>query len=378
MWNNSFNDSLLDKVLSGRISIDSLDFCKWLKESKKNEDSFNKELAQMAKDIEKGECLDTEVLYKNIWKGINRKRITLRVKIFMQYVAVILLLFCIGSGILFWRGNDSLPDSNSSSDYWSENNLVTLILPEGKQVFLDKEDTLKQVEGGIDITSENGRRKEYISIDETSFNILKTPLACDFYFTLVDGTKIWMNALSSIRYPVRFAENERVVFVSGELYLEVAKDNKRPFYVMLENMKIEVLGTSFNINAYTDENQIEITLEKGHIRAYTSDQMYDLKPNRQLCMNRKTKKVDIKIVKPSDYISWKDGRYLFKSKPLYEVAKVLKRWYGIEMVFEKSELRDMVFTGVVDKEEPIDIFIKRLAETSRCKCQKLGQKIFIR
>lgn len=378
MKTNNFYNTLLDQVLRGKLSVGSPDFCKWLEESRENEERFNKELVLMAKEIERAERLDIEKLYRNILEGVNKKRSKWRIKRIMQYAAIVFLLLGVGVGAFFWDTNEPVPPTVLESKRSVGNSLMTLILPEGEQVLLNKRDRLEQVEGGIDIIFENGCKQKYRTAAATSYNTLKTPLCCDYCLTLSDGTKVWMNALSTLRYPVAFSENERIVYASGELYLEVAKDSKRPFYVILDSMKIEVLGTSFNINAYADESKIEVTLEKGRIRAYAGNRIYDLLPNRQLRMNRLTKEVDIRSVKSADYTLWKDGRYVFKGVPLGDVVKVLKRWYGVEFVFEKPEFKDMIFTGVVDKEERIDVFIKRLSVTSKVKCEKAGQKIWIR
>ncbi len=378
MKTDNFYNTLLDQVLRGKLSVGSPDFCKWLEESRENEEHFNKELVLMAKEIEMAERLDIEKLYGNILEGVNKKRSKWRIKRIVQYAAIAFLLLGVGVGAFFWDTNEPVPQSVLESKRSVGNNLMTLILPEGEQLLLNKRDRLEQVEGGIDIIFENGCKQKYRTAAATSYNTLKTPLCCDYCLTLSDGTKVWMNALSTLRYPVAFSENERIVYASGELYLEVAKDSKRPFYVILDSMKIEVLGTSFNINAYADESKIEVTLEKGRIRAYVDNRIYDLLPNRQLRMNRLTKEVDIRSVKSADYTLWKDGRYVFKGVPLCDVVKVLKRWYGVEFVFEKPEFKDMIFTGVVDKEERIDVFIKRLSVTSKVKCEKVGQKIWIR
>lgn len=379
MKTDNFYNTLLDQVLRGKLSVGSPDFCKWLEESRENEERFNEELVLMAKEIETAERLDVEQLYKNILDGVNRNHLKRRIKRIMQYAAIVFLLLGVGGVAFFWDTDEPVPQTVLESNRpVVGNNLMTLILPEGEQVLLNRRDSLKQVEGGIDIIFENGCKQKYRTAAATSYNTLKTPLCCDFCLTLSDGTKVWMNALSTLRYPVAFSKNERTVYASGELYLEVAKDSKRPFYVILDSMKIEVLGTSFNINAYTDDNKIEVTLEKGRIRAYADHRIYDLLPDRQLRMNRLTKEVDIRSVKSVDYTLWKNGRYVFKGEPLCDVVKVLKRWYGIEFVFEKPEFEDMVFTGVVDKDEAIDVFIKRLSVTSKVECEKAGQKIWIR
>ena len=378
--------NLLTEYLTGEISEQhQAELERWLDEREGNRQFFEKFCADRSfrERWELRQKIDLNAALQKFESRTGDVLVLPMRKRWRLYAAVAaMLVLAIGISWFYLRqaadSNESLPLAVVKSNQSVGNNLMTLILPEGEQVLLNKKDILKQVEGGMDIIFENGHKQKYRSVDATSYNTLKTPLCCDFCLTLSDGTKVWMNALSTLRYPVSFSENERIVYASGELFLEVAKDSKRPFYVILDSMKIEVLGTSFNINAYADESNIEVTLEKGSIRAYTDNRIYNLLPDRQLRMNRLTKEVDIREVKSVDYTSWKSGRYVFKGVSLCDVTKVLKRWYGVEFVFERPELKNLVFTGVVDKEEPIGIFMRRLSLTSKLEYKQIGQKIFIR
>ena len=213
---------------------------------------------------------------------------------------------------------------------------------------------------------------------EMVYNTLTTPSQCDFTFTLADGTKVWMNAKSSLRYPVAFQGRERVVYAEGEIYLEVARDEKHPFFVMLNGMKVEVLGTSFNVNSYADENYTEVTLVEGHVAAYVDDKNYDLLPSRQLRWDKENESVDVRTVNVNDYIAWKKGQYVFKGRSLEEVAKVLERWYDVEIVFESEKSKEAVYTGVINKEENFDAFVLRLRETSSLSCRMESNRLYVK
>ena len=120
------------------------------------------------------------------------------------------------------------------------------------------------------------------SITADNYNTLEVPLKCDFRFTMSDGTKVWINAGSTLKYPAKFAADSRTVYASGEIYLEVAKDAERPFYVVVDGITVKVLGTSFNIRAYADENETKVTLLEGKIAAQINDKEYTLTPGKQL------------------------------------------------------------------------------------------------
>ena len=237
-------------------------------------------------------------------------------------------------------------------------------------------------ENGVQITMKSEGEMQYIISDSTKeemvYNTLTTPSQCDFSFTLADGTRVWLNAQSSLRYPVAFTGKERVVYAEGEIYLEVAKDTEHPFFVVSNGRIGKGLGTSFNVNAYPDEAFTEVTLVEGRVAAHVADQIYNLLPSKQLRWDKDNGIVDIKAVNVNDYIAWKNGQYIFKGKPLVEVAKVLQRWYEVEIIFENKECEQAIYTGVINKEERIDVFVERLDETSQFDCRVEGNKVFIK
>lgn len=261
-------------------------------------------------------------------------------------------------------------------------NVPVLTLSNGQQMVLYNQDLTLNEENGVQITMNTEGGMQYNTSDSTKmemvYNTLTTPSQCDFTFTMADGTKVWLNAKSSLRYPVAFTGDERVVYAEGEIYLEVAKDREHPFFVVLNGMKVEVLGTSFNVNSYADEDFAEITLVEGHVATHVGDRSYSLLPGRQLRWDKEDQTVDIKPVNVNDYIAWKNGKYVFKGRSLSEVAKVLQRWYEVEIVFEREESAKFVYTGVIYKEENFDVFVQRLEETSSLSCRKEGNKLYVK
>lgn len=261
-------------------------------------------------------------------------------------------------------------------------NAPVLTLSNGEQIVLYNQDLMLNEENGVRITMKTEGEIQYSASDSTKvemvYNTLTTPSLCDFSFTLADGTRVWLNARSSLRYPVAFTENERVVYAEGEIYLEVAKDQDHPFFVVLNGMKVEVLGTSFNINSYADEEFAEVTLVEGRVAAYVGNERYNLLQGRQLRWDKEKQDVHIKVVNVEDYIAWKSGQYIFKGRALSEVAKVLQRWYEVEIVFENEACAEVIYTGVIYKEENFDVFVQRLRETSSLSCRIEGDKLYVK
>ena len=214
------------------------------------------------------------------------------------------------------------------------------------------------------------------AITADSYNTLEVPLRCDFNFTMSDGTRVWINAASTLKYPAKFAADSRTVYASGEIYLEVAKDAGRPFYVVVDGITVKVLGTSFNIRAYADENDTKVTLLEGKIAAQINDKEYTLTPGKQLKRDKTFGETSVRTVDPAEIVSWTRGYYIFKKARLQEVVNTLKNWYGVNIMLS-SGASDIIYTGVVNKEEKLEVFLRRLEEVSNVKCSCNGKFVTI-
>ena len=214
------------------------------------------------------------------------------------------------------------------------------------------------------------------SITADSYNTLEVPLRCDFNFTMSDGTRVWINAASTLKYPAKFAADSRTVYASGEIYLEVAKDAGRPFYVVVDGITVKVLGTSFNIRAYADENDTKVTLLEGKIAAQINDKEYTLTPGKQLKRDKTFGETSVRTVDPAEIVSWTRGYYIFKKARLQEVVNTLKNWYGVNIMLS-SGASDIIYTGVVNKEEKLEVFLRRLEDVSNVKCSCNGKFVTI-
>ena len=194
---------------------------------------------------------------------------------------------------------------------------------------------------------------------------------------LADGTRIWINSETRIIAPSQFASNERVVKLSGEAYFEVAKDKTRPFKVEVNGQQIEVLGTSFNVRAYANSNEIETTLETGQIKLQTGKQITILKPGEQSVFNKTTSRLCVTTVDPLTASSWKSGRYTFQNKDLLEVFKLVERWYDVEITADDAYFKGMHFSGVIKRNKDARHFLELLNQTVPIKYEINSDKILI-
>jgi hypothetical protein len=175
------------------------------------------------------------------------------------------------------------------------------------------------------------------------YNTITTPRGGQYQATLTDGTKVWLNAASSIRFPVGFAENERSVEITGEVYFEVAKNAGKPFRVQTATSVVEVLGTHFNVNAYNDEQVVKTTLVEGKVRVNTTGSSVYLKPGQQSSVLQSGK---IKVETNADVEearAWKNGSFQFKSADLKTILRQIARWYDVDIIY-KGDV-NLHFTG---------------------------------
>jgi len=245
---------------------------------------------------------------------------------------------------------------------------AVLTLADGSQVLLD---TVKNgviaLQGGARAKVVNGvLLYENTGSGEIAYNTMSTPRGRQFRLTLPDGTDVWLNAGSSIRYPTVFSGNERKVDITGEVYFEVAANSKQPFHVNVGNRtEVEVLGTSFNINSYENEGQITTTLLQGAVRVSqraNAPEDVVLLPGQQALSAtadgqiRVNNNADLKSV-----MAWKRGFFNLENATLPKVMRMLERWYDVTVVYENG-VPDVQFGGEISKNIPLSGIVKALRE----------------
>ncbi|MBE8724374.1 FecR family protein [Flavobacterium hungaricum] len=211
--------------------------------------------------------------------------------------------------------------------------------------------------------------------DENSFNTLSTPTGGQYNIVLADGTKVFLNAVSSIKYPTQFNGDQRIVELDGEAYFEVAKNKSKPFIVKSDQQSIEVLGTHFNVHAYDNESVVKTTLLEGSVAVSSKNQKAVLKPGQQANLSDNTAKITIKEVDTEAAIAWKNGRFKFDNADLKSVMKQLERWYGIKVEY-RGDVSDVRFNGGTFRNKNLSEVLKVL-ELSNIKFKVEGKTIIV-
>jgi transmembrane sensor len=244
---------------------------------------------------------------------------------------------------------------------------AVLTLADGRQVVLDSlNNGVVASEHGATVLLSNGELTYEVpaASEETgprAFNTMATPKGRQFKLKLPDGTEVWLNAASSITYPTVFAASERKVTITGEVFFEVKEDKEKPFMVDIDGRAtVEVLGTKFNINAYTNEPELNTTLVQGSIRMLHNGKSAMLKPGQQSRISstgmKLTEQADIETV-----MAWRNGLFRFHNDPLDLVLRQLSRWYNLEIKYEQG-VPDILFSGEIKRDLTLSQSLDMLSE----------------
>ncbi|WP_423129605.1 FecR family protein [Gaoshiqia sp. Z1-71] len=261
---------------------------------------------------------------------------------------------------------------------------AVLVLGSGKSIDLRKNDSLNiKEQDGTRIVKDDQLLCYHQPTDETNMkvpdNTLIIPRGSEYSLILSDSTKVYLNSMSKLVFPVSFSKREREVLLEGEACFMVKKDPGKPFIVNANGIRIEVLGTTFNVNAYKDQGNIVTTLVEGKVRLLAGiDQSreYILSPDDQAVFNASSgDEVQIRQVNALDYIQWIEGVYVFDQQSLGEIMQTLSRWYDFNYWFEQQDIKDIKFRGGLNKYESIEPILEIIESTGKVKATIKGKNI---
>ncbi|SFO84865.1 FecR family protein [Chitinophaga sp. YR627] len=208
-----------------------------------------------------------------------------------------------------------------------------------------------------------------------AYNVISTPAGSQFMVVLPDKTTVWLNAMSSLKFPVTFANaTERRITLTGEAYFQVTHDEKQPFRVVTGSVITEDLGTEFNVKAYGDEPGISTTLVSGAARVIAGEQQASLRPGEQANYQSALKVSKVNI---DDVIAWKDGYFRFDDQSLETIMKAMSRWYNVTYIFEDESLRSETFGVVATRQGNISVLLNLLENTGAARFRQEGTTIII-
>ncbi|MFI1745613.1 FecR family protein [Thalassobellus sediminis] len=300
-----------------------------------------------------------------------RKVIPLYKKPFFRYAVAACFVLLIALPFVFQKEKVEVVNTVSPGT-----EKAILVLANGKQVELDnhQNETITE-EGDLSITNANNTlvySADSISATQAFvYNTLKIPVGGIYSLELSDGTKVWLNSKSSLKYPVKFGKQNREVQLEGEAYFEVAKNALKPFIVNTNYGDVTVLGTHFNISAYNDDPYFTTTLQEGAVKVTMAEQFSNkasfvyLNPGEQAAYNEaKSGVLAVKNVDAKIYSAWKGGEFYFDNASLENILLRMSRWYNFEVSFANEALKQKLFKGVVLKNKPLDYLLDIISQTA--------------
>lgn len=264
-------------------------------------------------------------------------------------------------------------------------NKAMLILADNSTITLDSSSNgALAMQGNTQISNTNGTLtyKGSSNNKQPLYNTVATPRGGQYQLTLADGSKIWLNAASSIRFPAAFTGKERLVEITGEVYFEVSQNAQMPFRVKVstpgvEEMTVTVLGTSFNVMAYADEQAVRTTLVDGAVQVARGGRQSLLKPGYQAAIAPNGGTFETSVADVEQALAWKEGKFRFRNTNIRTIMRQLARWYDIEVAYD-GNVSDIDLTGVISRREDAGALLKALETTQRVKFTVDGRTITAR
>lgn len=324
---------------------------------------------------------------QKIWSGLEQASNPRRIILWSKISIAALILLTLSAGLYFFipkhQAEVQVP-SQAAADIQPGGNKAVLTLADGSKISLTDAgagEIAKQ--GGIRITKTADGQVVYTALSAAApgpatpaYNTIETPRGGKYQLILPDGTVAWLDAASTLRYPLQFADNERSVELSGQAYFEVAKDKSRPFKVISKNQQIEVLGTHFNVNAYSDDAKIITTLIEGSVRVSLKDhsQTSVLKPGERSVLKGST--ITVSDADVEEAIAWKNDRFVFEKDDVGTMLRKIERWYDVDFEYN-HELDDLVIDGHLSRNKTLSEVLRVLQVNREIKFKIEGRRVVV-
>lgn len=311
----------------------------------------------------------------------HRLRHRLRLRIIGWIAASMALLLGVGGTFLFFR-TSALPETlvRNETEILPGKQEAVLILSSGEKVAVTSEPKELKEKNGTSIQIDTTGKILYASAEQKTsqvvYNTLSIPRGGEFSMVLADGTKVWLNSATELKYPVSFAGKERVVYLEGEAYFDVRKDPNCPFIVVADEMRVEVSGTEFNVNTHF-KDYIETVLVRGKVEIVSSGRRTSLNPDQKAVFARDGGEVCVEDVDVSSYVGWKDGNFIFYNESLENIMDQLALWYDVEVFYLNPAVKKVLLSGEMKRYEDIRNLLYFFEKSSNVKFEIKGKTITI-
>ena len=379
---NEIDEKLLAYLLDELDDVGREEVKAWLEESEGNKEYF-REFQRVYLEFQWGVYAREVKSDFNLLRKKLRRRSSLQV--WYGVAAAVVILLSVG-GILLWNSGEieEKPVQVAKKvTIQPGKSQAILVLSSGEEVAMGNVSRqLEEKDGTSVVVSETGRIS-YQSAEgkggttkDTArvMNRLVIPRGGEFNLTLSDGTRVWLNAETELRYPVQFNGKERVVYLKGEAYFEVSKNKEKPFLVQVDDMSVKVYGTAFNVNTY---NKIETVLVTGSVSMNQGGKEVLLKPNQKGVFDQVSGKITVEDVDVLAYVSWKNGDFIFRNESLNSIMDKLSRWYGLEVLYQDAGLQDVRLSGNLKRYKDVRELFVSFEKISDARFKVQGNKVIV-
>ena len=379
MKDNTISASLIYRKIEGKLSVvEEERFEAWLKEGQAHREYYER-MRRMYQQENVQEVVTGEI--QEAW-GVFEKRVQGQRKIerkrrwmwVMSAAAAVAIVLCCCL-FVYYRANTEqkvnvavqkiVPGQYNAVLEMADGSTYQL----GEQQYSLQEKTGNQIKVDSTLLSYLPVNKRSDVLQDIVYNKLSVPKGGEYRIELEDGTKVWINSASRLRYPVVFSSNSREVYLEGEAYFEVQRDVDRPFIVHSGEQKVTVLGTSFGISCYASEANDYTTLVSGKVKVdfERGKQSFMLEPGMQVAYNKESgiaieKKVDV-----AEFVAWKNGKYIFNQKRLEDILSTLSRWYDFEVFYRNEDVKEVLFSGELRRFDDFSYLLRLIERTSDVK-----------
>ncbi len=325
--------------------------------------------------------------FRELWDGIQKEidKPVKKVDFLYKWIAAASIVLLLGIGGIIWYLTLNNTDINYQSIAKLEpaGNKIQLILSDNSKQVIDAKEpsisynskgeilidstTLEQVQGAIEKTT----------VSEEMYNQLVVPYGKRSTLILSDGSTIFLNSGSRIIYPVTFSKEKREIYIEGEAYLKVAHNTQWPFFVVMDHLKVKVLGTEFNVKSYPEENKSSVVLVNGSVQALVKSKKLMMQENELLTLDNnsgKTSQIKTNII---EYVSWKDGWMFCNNEKMESIAAKLSRYYNVDVSFNEEAVGDLTISGKLDLKSNCNKVLDAICFSAPMKYEQNGDKILI-
>ncbi|HEY1063384.1 MAG TPA: FecR domain-containing protein [Daejeonella sp.] len=373
-------NALYEKYLSGNCTSEE-------REAIENyQDSIDLDSHHWIKEQMGEEELVKEAIHFELLNSIARQKRRQIIRIWYAAAAVILLV--LSSGLYFnnLKTKTTVVAKTESTRFKNDvlpgDNRAILTLDDGSQINLDDaQNGVLASENNTDIRKTGSGQLEYSAgnklIETVKYNTLSTPMGGQYQLSLPDGSRVWLNSGSSIRFPTAFIGKERIIELKGEAFFDIRENKKMPFIVKTNmSMDIRVLGTQFNVMAYDDEKSINTTLLEGSVQLLKESGTAFLEPGQAAILNKGTGKIKVAPADIEEAVAWKNGYFIFSNENIESIMRKVSRWYNVEVDYQ-GNLSNKDFVGTISRDKNISEILKMLELTGAIHFRIEGRRITV-